>query len=78
MSNELFALLVEKELTRYLDEDDELMETAINVESIFYDSGFPLNTKFKIPYFISNRADTCVVLGTYEVDQPNLSNSKYF
>ena len=78
MSNELFALLVEKELTRYLDEDDELMETAINVESIFYDSGFPLDTKFKIPYFISNRADTCVVLGTYEVDQPNLSNSEEY
>ena len=78
MSDELFAKLVERELERYLDPDDELMETAIHVESIFYDSGFPLETKFKIPYFISNRADTCVALGTYQVGGLNLSNSEEY
>lgn len=78
MSDELFAHLVEKELEHYLNPDDELMETAIHVESIFYDSGFPLETKFKIPYFISNRADTCVALGTYAVGDPIMSNSEEY
>lgn len=78
MNDTLFAELVERELERYLDPDDELMETAVNVESIFYDSGFPLETKYKIPYFISNRFDTCVVLGTYSVGGREFSNPEEY
>lgn len=68
MNDELFAYLVGNRLTEYLDPNSELQEPAINVESIFYDSGFPLETKYKIASFVALRKDTFAVLSTHDVN----------
>lgn len=68
MNNAAFAESVGRELDRYGDIFDPIMEDAYHVESIFYDSGFPLQTKYKIFKMISLRKDTFVVVSTYDVD----------
>lgn len=76
MSDELFALAVSKEIKRYRNRKDPLMDLAYHVESIFYDSGFPVATKLDLPSFISQRHDTFVVLGTHTFGQPKLTESQ--
>lgn len=73
MSNTALAALVESRMADYADQTNELMDTAVNVESIVYDTGFPLSTKQALCNFISVRKDTFVVLSTYTVDGPELS-----
>jgi hypothetical protein len=68
MNDDLFAHLVGNKLEEYLDQNSELQEPAVNVESIFYDSGFPLETKYKIANFIGLRKDTFVVMSTHDVN----------
>jgi hypothetical protein len=63
-----FAGMVEKAISEYANPNSVLMDTADNVESIFYDSGFPLRTKNELPKFISERKDLFVVLSTYDVN----------
>lgn len=68
MNDQIFAELVAEEMERYLDPNDPLMENAINVESVLYDSGFPIETKFQLCNFIGSRRDTFVVLGTFDAN----------
>ena len=68
MNEALFASLVTTAVTQYLDPLSELNDTAVNVESIIYDTGFPLATKKALVNFISQRKDTFVVLSTYDVN----------
>lgn len=65
---DLFAALVEAKMDEYLDPMSPLQENAVNVESIIYDSGFPLQTKMKLANIIALRKDTFVVLGVHEVN----------
>lgn len=67
MNDTLFAGLVADKVIEYRDANSSLMNTALNVESIIYDSGFPLDTKYALCSFIANRKDTFCALGTYEV-----------
>lgn len=60
-----FEELVVEKMSDYADSDTEVHDLAINVESIFYDSGFSLNTKKQLVNFITERKDTCVVLSTH-------------
>lgn len=76
MNDTVFAQLVRNELLRYLDPNDEVQELAVNVESVFYDSGFPLETKLAIPALIAQRKDTFVVLGTHTVNDRTLTASE--
>ena len=55
---------VRADLAKYLDNDSDLMDTAINVESIMYDTGFELPTKEAMFNMIALRKDTVVVLST--------------
>jgi hypothetical protein len=64
MNDTNFAALVATEMAKYADPTSSLLDTARNVESIFYDSGFPLQTKYALTNFIAIRKDTCVVLST--------------
>lgn len=73
MSLEDFSLEVRNRMQKYADPEDEIMDTAKNVESIFYDTGFDLETKYELCKFIAERKDTAVVLSTYEVDGPELT-----
>lgn len=78
LTDTVFAQLVEEELARYLDPNDEVQELAVNVESILYDSGFPLTTKYALCSFIANRKDTFVVLSTHDVNDRILTASEEF
>ena len=76
LNDTIFANLVKNELLRYLDQNDQVQDLAVNVESTFYDSGFPLETKLAIPAMIANRKDTFVVLGTHDVNDRELTASE--
>lgn len=71
-----FAALVEAEMDHYADENDHIHNTAKNVESIIYDSGFPLDTKKRLADFLAHRKDTFVALSTYEVGGLRLTASQ--
>ena len=64
MTDAAFAALVAERVAEYQNDNSSLMNTALNVESIVYDSGFPLATKYALCGFISQRKDTFVALGT--------------
>jgi len=72
MSDENFAILVKNKMADYLDPLNPVQELAVNVESITYDSGFPLETKFALIDFISQRHDTCVVLSPFDQSEASL------
>lgn len=76
MNDTLFAALVEEAMEDYADANSQVHNTAINVESIIYDSGFPLQTKNALFNFLANRQDTFVAVGTYEVGGPRLTASQ--
>lgn len=76
MNDTLFAGLVAERVAEYNNPNSELLDTAQNVESIIYDSGFPLATKYALLNFMAIRKDTFVVLGTHEVGGATLSASE--
>lgn len=76
MSDTLFAGLVAERVAEYNNPNSELLDTAQNVESIIYDSGFPLTTKYALLDFMAIRKDTFVVLGTHVVGGPTLQASE--
>ena len=67
MDDETFAQVVKDEISQYLNDASPLMNTALNVESIFYDSGFPFDVKKALCAFISQRKDTFIALSTHEI-----------
>jgi hypothetical protein len=76
MNDQVFADLVIGRMAEYLDPNSELQEVAINVESIIYDSGFPLLAKYELINFIAQRKDTFVVLATHDVNDRILQASE--
>ena len=70
-----FASLVAQEIAGYADMNSPLQDSATYPESIFYDSGFPLATKYALANFIAVRKDTAVVLCTHDVTGPVLTAS---
>lgn len=69
----LFPDLVSERVVQYADETSYLQDTAMYPESIIYDTGFPMETKYDLIKFISIRRDTFVVLSTYVVGGPEMS-----
>ncbi len=76
MNDQLFADLVSERVLEYTNENSQLMNTALNVESIIYDSGFPLQTKKDLCSFIAVRKNTFVALATHEVGGLKLTASE--
>ena len=66
LSNAMFETVVKKELAKYLDSDSEVMDNAINIESVMYDTGYTLTTKEEVCNFIALRKDTAVGLTTHD------------
>lgn len=66
LSNEEFEKAVVARLAEYLDPDSEVIDTAVNVESALWDSGFTLPTKRDLFNFIALRKDTYCVLSTHD------------
>jgi len=75
LTDEMFETLVNLEIDKYLDKSSEVMDTAINKETIFYDSGFSLETKKRFPAFISFRRNTAIALTTHVATMGEKSNS---
>jgi len=73
MTNASFAALVSREVSKYADVYSDLMDDARHVESIVYDTGFPLQTKYDLLKFQAVRKDTMVILSTYDVDGADLT-----
>ena len=67
MNNTSFAALVEEAVADYLDPNSQVMNTALHIDTVLYDSGFPLETKKKLLAYIAERKNTFVFLTTYEV-----------
>lgn len=78
MNNQLFAELVEEAVTEYADPNSPLQEDARNVESIMYDSGFPVSTKKAMINFIAVRKDTFIVLSTHVVGGPVMNAAEEY
>jgi len=57
--------LVATEMAKYLDPNSNVMDTAVNVETHLYDSGFGLATKLELFNFIALRKNTNVSVGTH-------------
>lgn len=76
MDNAKFAKLVADGISEYANRLSPLMDLAKYPESIFYDSGFPLETKKQLFKFISVRKDTFVVMATHDVDARDLTASE--
>lgn len=76
MNETAFGTLVENLVHDYANENNVLQDTARYPESIIYDSGFPLATKYALCSFIAVRKDTAVVLSTHDVNGPTLSASQ--
>jgi len=76
MNDDVFAELVAREVSEYANPNSPLMDDAFYPESIIYDSGFPLETKYAMINFIAIRKDTAVVLSTHTVGGKVLTASE--
>lgn len=76
MNDTVHAQLVEEAMAAYLDPNNEVQDLAYNVESIIYDTGFPLSTKYSLCNFIAQRKDTFTALGTHTVGDRILDASE--
>lgn len=76
MSNALFAGLVKNKLLEYGDANSPLMDSVMNPETIFWDSGFPMDTKKAMAAVISIRKDIAVAASVFEVGAPALSDDQ--
>lgn len=76
MNDTLFAGLVGNAIAEYANPDSFLMDSATQVESIFYDTGFPIATKLQCAKFIAERKDLALVLSVYDPSVGELSASE--
>jgi hypothetical protein len=76
MNETNFATLVAEAVTEYANENSILQDSARYPESIIYDTGFPLATKYALCSFIAVRKDTAVVLSTHDVLGQELTASE--
>lgn len=68
ISNAALDDLVDLYVDGYADENSDLQTQALYPESIIYDSGHRLSTKYNLIKFISVRKDTAVVLSCHQAD----------
>lgn len=76
MSDTLFAELVSEQMKRYADPDDVFQDRAKYPESFFWDSGFPLETKYDLINMIAIRKDTGIGLCCHDTSGPVLTASE--
>lgn len=76
MNETNFAALVSAAVAGYANPSSYLQDTATYPESIMYDTGFPLQTKYDLCQFIAVRKDTAIVLSVYDSAGPALTASQ--
>ena len=74
ISDANFNILVGAEMDRYLDSYDKVSHVLTQVEGDFYDSGFPLATKYKLVQALA-RKDVFVYMSTTEAGGPKMSTA---
>jgi len=65
LTNEYYESAVSIIMADYADSDSKVIDNAINVETVIYDSGFTVPAKEALMSFISVRNDTNLVLSTH-------------
>lgn len=73
MSNSLFAELVSADVKSYADPLSRYLDDAYYPESVMYDTGFPLQTKYDMISFIAIRKDTALFLSPYDAGGQQLT-----
>lgn len=68
--------LVAQRVKEYADPLSPLQDTAKYPESIIWDSGFSLETKYALASFLAIRKDTFVVVATHDCGGPELTASE--
>lgn len=76
MTDEVFAQLVKAKIQEYGDKNSPRQDSVNNPENMFWDSGFPLDTKKVLGSFISVRKDTYVTASTHVVGGPDLTDDQ--
>lgn len=67
MNDLAFSESVAERAMGYADENNRLMDPVTNPESIIYDTGFTLKTKYALLSAIAIRKDIAVILSTHDV-----------
>lgn len=67
MSDDAFSDAVAEQVAGYADENNRLQDPVVNPESIIYDTGFNLNTKYALLQALTHRKDIAVILSTHDV-----------
>lgn len=65
---------IANELDKYIDENSEVQDMAVNVENVMYDVGYSFDLKLKMINFISLRKDTFLILSTHEYYKKEMSS----
>jgi hypothetical protein len=65
MTDNAFNTAVAAKLAEYGDPLSDVQDMALNPISVFYDTGFQLDTKYAACNLLARRKDTAVVLSTY-------------
>lgn len=73
---EAYELACQDEFMRYLDPMDNVNDVARAVESVFYDTGFGMDTKEAMAVVQGGRKDVCVFLSTFAVGEERLTASQ--
>ena len=73
MTDALFAAAVAAEVKEYNNPNSNLLNDALHNESIIYDSGFPMETKFALLNALGIRKDIFVALSVYESGGPKMT-----
>lgn len=76
MDNDSFAELVSTKVLEYANPLSPLQDSASNPESVFYDSGFPVQTKLDILSAIAIRKDTIVGLALHDASGRELTTAE--
>ena len=65
LDNVSYETVVTKLANKYANPDSDVIDNAINVETIIYDSGFTVDTKVALMSFLAVRKDTALILSTH-------------
>ena len=76
MDLDMLNLLVKEAVGEYANPLSFLQDTAKYPESIIWDSGFALETKYALASFIAIRKDTAVVVSTFDAGGPSMTASE--
>lgn len=73
MTTEIFDKMVGEEISLFADENSEWQDIIGRPCSFFWDSGFSMETKYKLGKFISLRKNNILMLSTYVDGEPPLT-----